>query len=255
MSHRTGRLSVVVPAFNEAAGIRGTIDALLAGLPAFVADFEIRVVDDGSADDTAAIVAEIASGDPRVVLQREPHRGKGGAVRAGLLSATGDLRFLCDADLSMPVAELPRFLTLVPATCDIAIGSREGIGARRVGEPPHRHVLGRVFNALVRVLALPGIDDSQCGFKLFTADAVRRVFPMTTIEGWAFDVEVLAIARRMGLRIVEVPIEWHYREQSRVSMLRDPLRMIRDLVRIRLSAPVARPRARSEDPTRDPARR
>ena len=248
-------LSVVVPAFNEAAGIGGTLDTLLATLPDIAPDFEIRIVDDGSADGMGAIVETYARGNPRVVLQREPHRGKGGAVRAGMLAARGELRFLCDADLSMPVHELRRFLELVPARCDIAIGSREGIGARRVGEPGHRHLLGRAFNGLVRALVLPGIEDSQCGFKLFTAAAARRVFPHTAIDGWAFDVEVLAIARRLGLRIMEVPIEWHYREASRVSVLLDPLRMFRDVVRVRLSASRAAARARNADPIRDPAPR
>jgi len=171
-----------------------------------------------------------------VVLQREPHGGKGAAVRAGLLAARGELRFMCDADLSMPVSEIPRFLARVPSECDIAIGSREGPGARRVGEPEHRHVPGRGFNTLVKSLVVPGLDDTQCGFKLFTARAVEMVFPLTTISGWAFDVEVLYIARLHGLRVCEVPIEWHYRELSRVSAVSDPLRMMRDVLRIKANA-------------------
>ena len=229
-------LSVVIPAFNEAGRIGLTIEELLSQLGAFVGTYEIRVVDDGSTDDTAAIVQAIARRDARVVLQREPHRGKGAAVRAGLLGATGALRFMCDADLSMPVAELPRFLAVVPSACDIAIGSREGPGARRVGEPENRHVLGRGFNALVRAAALPGLKDTQCGFKLFTARAVEMIFPRTTIPGWAFDVEVLVIARMRGLVVREVPIEWHYRALSRVSAGRDSIRMMRDVLRIRLNA-------------------
>jgi dolichyl-phosphate beta-glucosyltransferase len=170
------------------------------------------------------------------VLQREPHGGKGAAVRAGMLAAAGELRFMCDADLSMPVRELPRFLDVVPRACDIAIGSREGAGARRVGEPAHRHVIGRGFNALVRSLAIPSINDTQCGFKLFTAGAAAAVFPHVTIDGWAFDVEMLWIATRRGLRIREIPIEWHYRDYSRVSPLRDAVVMLRDVVKIRANA-------------------
>ena len=140
---------------------------------------------------------------------------------------------MCDADLSMPVSEMPRFLAMVPTQCDIAIGSREGVGSERVGEPAYRHTMGRAFSALVKAMVLPGLDDTQCGFKLFTSHAVEAVFPMTTIAGWAFDVEVLFVARCQGQRIREVPIKWHYRDRSKVSAVRDPLRMIRDLWTIR----------------------
>src|SRR5688572_20109798 len=148
-------LSVVVPAYNEARRIEQTVQALCRALPSMVDDWEVRVVDDGSTDDTAAKVARLTTRDARVILQREPHRGKGGTVRAGMLAARGDLCFMCDADLSMPPQELSRFVGLVPTHCDIAIASRELSGARRIGEPLHRHWLGRGFNAAVRVLALP----------------------------------------------------------------------------------------------------
>ena len=229
-------LSIIVPAFNEAGRIGQTVKTLLDEVPAFASDLEIRVVDDGSGDDTPLIVERVAKDDRRVVLQREPHRGKGAAVRAGMLASTGDLRFMCDADLSMPVRELKRFLAIVPTEADIAIGSREGVGARRVDEPGYRHLLGRGFNAAVKTTLLHGINDTQCGFKLFTSHAVSAVFPKTTIEGWAFDVEVLYIARLKSLRVREIPIEWHYRDQSRVSAFRDPLRMMRDVWTIRRNA-------------------
>jgi dolichyl-phosphate beta-glucosyltransferase len=225
-------LSVVIPAFNEAARIAPTLQQLAAHLPTLVPTWEIRVVDDGSTDDTATVVQELARADRTVVLQREPHRGKGGAVRSGLLAAAGELRFMCDADLSMPVTEIGRFLAEVPSRCDIAIGSREGAGARRVGEPDYRHLMGRLFNGLVKATALGGLNDTQCGFKMFTSTAVTAIFPRTTIDGWAFDIEALYIARRLGLRICELPIDWHYREESRVSAVRDSFRMARDVVRI-----------------------
>ena len=227
------QLSVVIPAFNEAARIGRTLAELRTQLTDYLPDWEIRVVDDGSADDTPRIVEQLSAQDPRVVLQREPHRGKGGAVRAGLMGASAGLRFMCDADLAMPVRELGGFLSLVPTHCDIAVGSREGVGARRVGEPAYRYWMGRIFNGLVRATALDGIQDTQCGFKLFTAQAVERVFPLTTIDGWAFDIEVLFIARRQGLQVQELPIEWHYGEQSQVSGVTDPIRMVRDLLKIR----------------------
>src|SRR5690606_32340086 len=143
-------LSVVIPAFNEASRISGTLATLCNFLPSVVEDWELRVVDDGSGDDTAMVVADFARVHAAVVLQPEPHRGSGGAVRAGTLPARGGLRFLCDADLSMPPAELTRFLALAPDHADIVIGSREGAGARRVGEPGYRHRMGRIFNALVQ---------------------------------------------------------------------------------------------------------
>lgn len=229
-------LSVIIPTFNEARRIGRSLDELTAALADLPIAWEVRVVDDGSSDETAGIVEAAATRDRRIVLQREPHRGKGGTVRAGMLAATSDLRFMCDADLSMPASEIPRFLALVPARCDIAIGSREGAGAKRVGEPAHRHRMGRAFNRLVRLGALSGIDDTQCGFKMFSRHAVEHIFPFTTVDGWAFDIEVLVIARRRGCRVLEVPIEWHYRELSRVSMIRDSFRMAKDVFVIRLNA-------------------
>ncbi len=230
------QLSIVIPAFNEAPRIERTLEALRATLPAIAASWDILVVDDGSEDDTAARVERIAASDARVVLQRERHRGKGAAVRAGMLAARGDLRFMCDADLSMPLSELPRFLAAVPAHADIAIGSREGTGAARIDEPAYRHYMGRLFNALVQAGPLAGIEDSQCGFKMFSRQAAELVFARATVDGWAFDVEALTIARRRGLRIVDVPIEWRYDDFSRVSVVGDSLGMLRDVLRIRLRA-------------------
>jgi dolichyl-phosphate beta-glucosyltransferase len=226
-------LSVVIPAYNEARRLAATLETVVDYLRRQPWTWEIRLVDDGSRDDTARIAEALAAVDPRIVVQREPHRGKGGAVKAGLLSARHEYRFICDADLSMPVAELARFLPPVLDRFDIAIGTREGLGARRVGEPLYRHLMGRLFNRAVQLLALGGIQDSQCGFKMFTARAVEAIFPLMTVEGWAFDVEALTIARRRRLRIVEVPIEWHYRSESQVSMVRDGVRMLAELLRIR----------------------
>jgi dolichyl-phosphate beta-glucosyltransferase len=233
---RAAGLTIVIPAFNEEARLGDTLADVAGFLRGGPWDWEVRVVDDGSSDGTAAVVQAMARDEPRVVLQQEPHRGKGGAVKAGLLAARGDYRFICDADLSMPVRELPRFLPPRLAGFDVAIASREGHGARRVGEPMLRHLAGRVFNYTVQRLMVPGIDDTQCGFKMFTAQAVERIFPLVTIEGWAFDIEALFIARTHGLRIVEVPIEWHYRRASQVSLMRDGVAMLREVLRIRSRA-------------------
>jgi dolichyl-phosphate beta-glucosyltransferase len=229
-------VSIVVPAFNEEARLGETLAELIAFLSARPWTWEVRVVDDGSTDRTAAVVTDVASRDSRVVLQREPHRGKGGAVKAGLLAARLPYRFICDADLSMPIAELPRFLPPQVTNADVAIGSREGHGARRIGEPLVRHVAGRIFNYAVQRLTMAGIEDTQCGFKMFSGAAVEAIFPLVEVDGWAFDIEVLAIARAQGLRIVEVPIEWHYRRESRISLVRDGAGMFAELLRIRARA-------------------
>jgi glycosyltransferase involved in cell wall biosynthesis len=171
-------LTIVVPAFNEEGRIVATLEELRAYLSSRAWRWDVVVVDDGSTDGTVRAVEEAARTDGRVRVQREPHRGKGGAVRAGLLASNAAHRFICDADLSMPVHELERFMPPALGTADVAIGSREGAGARRVGEPLFRHVTGRVFNRLVQRLAVPGIEDTQCGFKMFTARAVETVFPL-----------------------------------------------------------------------------
>lgn len=227
-------LSVVIPAYNEERRLGATLVTVAEYLREQPWDWEIRVVDDGSADGTAGVAEAAASQEGRIVVQREPHRGKGGAVKAGLMAARGEFRFICDADLSMPIAEIARFLPPEAPPFDVAIGSREGLRARRVGEPAYRHIAGRAFNLGVQWLVLPGIEDSQCGFKMFTAAAVKSIFPRVTVDGWAFDVEVLAIARAQKLRIVELPIEWHYRAESRLNMLRDGWQMLKELLRIRL---------------------
>lgn len=227
-------LAIIVPAYNEARRLPETLEAIRRHLTPSPLSWEIRVVDDGSTDQTAAVVLTAQTSEPRIVLQREPHRGKGGTVRAGMLASRARLRFLCDADLSMPIAELAHFLAQVPATADVAIGCRESPGALRVGEPEQRHTMGRAFNSLVQRMLLPGIHDTQCGFKLFSADAATAVFERVTIDGWAFDVEALYLAGRLGYRVGIVPITWHYRAESHVSPFSDALRMARDVLRVRL---------------------
>jgi glycosyltransferase involved in cell wall biosynthesis len=229
-------LSVVIPAYNEESRLGTTLAEVQQYLSTTPWSWEIRVVDDGSSDRTCAVVEEYAIRYPCIALQREPHRGKGGAVRAGVLGARSGYRFICDADLSMPIAEIARFLPPQLTGFDVAIGSREGHGARRIGEPVVRHLAGRAFNYLVQNLMVPGIEDTQCGFKMFTARAAEAIFPRVTVDGWAFDIEVLHIARARGLRIVEVPIEWHYRRESRLSLTRDGAAMFRELLGIRRRA-------------------
>jgi dolichyl-phosphate beta-glucosyltransferase len=235
-------VSVVVPALNEEACIASFIDAMSAELSQSGTGWEIVVVDDGSTDQTGAIVTARAQADARVRLVEAPHRGKGAAVRLGMQQARGRWRFMADADLSMPPDNLRRFLALTqtsPAP-DILIGSRELPGARRFGEPWQRHVIGRMFNWVVRALAVPGLRDTQCGYKLLSAAAVERLFPHLTIDGFAFDVEMLVFARQAGLDVREVAIDWHCRSQSRVAIRRGASAFL-DVVRIRWRAAGLRP--------------
>lgn len=226
-------LSIVIPAYNEELRLADSLTRLTEYLRQQPWQWEVRVVDDGSEDATASVGEAFHRAEPRVIVQREAHGGKGAAVKAGLLAARGEFRFICDADLSMPPHELSRFLPPVLTDFDVAIATREGHAARRVGEPLYRHLMGRVFNALVQAVVMSGLEDTQCGFKMFTGRAVDAVFPLVTVNGWAFDIQVLALARSKDLRIVEVPIEWHYQKESRLSMLRDGPGMIRELFRIR----------------------
>ena len=226
-------LSVVAPAYNEASRIVPTLTRLADFLASQGYAWEIVVADDGSTDATAQLVEGFARDHAQVRLARLPHKGKGHAVKAGMMQATGRYRFLCDADLSMPPEHIPRFLPPQLEGVDVAIGSREAPGARRIDEPWHRHLMGRVFNALVRLLALPGIADSQCGFKCFTARAAEAVFPLQRTDGFGFDAEVLFLARRRGMRLQEVPIDWHYQPESKVRPMRDTFQMVADLVRLR----------------------
>ena len=194
---------------------------------------EILVVDDGSVDRTVEIVEAFAAEHPCVYLMRAQHGGKGHAVKTGMLQAKGEYAFLCDADLAMPITELPKFLPPQHNGYQVAIGSREVEGAVRYNEPGYRHVMGRVFNWLVKILAVPGFEDTQCGFKCFHASATRDLFSQQTIDGFGFDVEVLYIAQKRGYDIIEVPIHWYYQSESKVHPIKDTIRMVRDIMKVR----------------------
>ncbi len=230
-------VSVVIPAYNEAGRIVETLSRVAKYLAGLGRPYEIIVVDDGSTDETAALVAEFAREAGQAVgLIRRPHTGKGAAVRAGMLVARGRFRLMCDADLSMPVEEFDKFIPLLEAGVPVVIGSREAPGARRYDEPPHRHLMGRVYNRLIQLLVLPGIEDTQCGFKGFRAEAAAELFSRQTLSGFGFDVEVLFIARRLGYPVREVPINWYYMPGSKVKPLRDTWWMLREMLRVRLNA-------------------
>ncbi len=227
-----GMLSVVIPAYNEARRLPAT----LARLDAHLRDreHEILVVDDGSTDATAE-AARSAPGPVRV-LRHEPNRGKGYAVRRGMLAATGARRLLSDADLSTPIEDLALLEAALDAGSDVAIGSRAVRGARvEVHQGVHREAMGRLFNCLVQALLLPGLHDTQCGFKLFTAEAAETVFGASTLDGFSFDVEALYVARRRGLRIAEVGVRWRNDAATRVRLLGGAAAFA-DVLRVRVRA-------------------
>ena len=226
-------LSIILPAHNEEQRLPQT----LLEIDQFISEqswkVEVVIVENGSLDRTLEIAREYASSHTNVVVIHEDRPGKGLAVKQGMLAASGNYRFFCDVDLSMPIDQIPRFLPPVLTSVDIAIGSREAKGSIRYNEPFYRHFIGRLFSYVVWFLVLPGINDTQCGFKCFTAAATQKLFPLQTVHDWAFDVEILAIAKKMGYKIVEVPIPWYYSPQSKVNVLRDLLQTTRDVLKVR----------------------
>lgn len=229
-------LSVIIPAYNEQRRLAGGVAKVLAFLASQAYRAEVLIVENGSTDRTADVAESLARRSADVRVLREARRGKGLAVRRGMLEARGRYRFLCDADLSMPAEQIARFLPPQLTDFDVAIATREAPGAEVVGEPAHRRAIGHAFNALVRALLLPGLRDTQCGFKCFRAAAAEELFARQRVAGMAFDSEVLYIARRRRYRLREVPIRWVFDPDSRVRMLRDSLEMARDLLSVRLGA-------------------
>ena len=228
-------LSVIVPAYNEENRLPDSLRRIVGYLGKQEYISEVIVVDDGSEDGTAQVVEEMMAELPIVSLIRAEHRGKGHAVKTGMLAGRGEYLFICDADLSMPIEELYKFLPPVLEGYDMAIASREVPGARRYDEPSYRHFMGRVFNWMVRLFAVRGFQDTQCGFKCFRREAARDVFTYQTMDGWGFDVEVLFIAQKRGYVIVEVPIDWYYNANSRIHPIRDSIGMFTEVLKIRLN--------------------
>jgi glycosyltransferase involved in cell wall biosynthesis len=228
-------LSLIIPAYNEGMRLPKTLPQVAEFVAAQPFGVEVIVVNNNSSDNTAEIAQEFAKQYPYMRLLDEQRQGKGAAVRTGLLAAAGDYLFMADADFSMPVEEIAKFLPPHLSGYDIAIGSREAPGAVRYNEPGYRHLMGRVFNFYVKLMAIPGLEDTQCGFKCFRREVALDVISYQTIDGWAFDVELLYIALRRGYRIVEIPVNWYYRSNSRVSPIRDTVEMVREVLRIRLN--------------------
>lgn len=229
-------LSIVIPAHNEEYRLPSTLEQAFIFLQDQTYEAEVLVVENGSQDGTLQIAREFAAQHDRFRVFQEQQRGKGLAVRRGMLEAQGEYRFMCDADLSMPLKEINRFLPPILTGYEIAIGSREASGAVRYDEPVYRHLGGRLINFVIRTLALPGLHDTQCGFKCFRAAVAEDLFRHQTLTGWSFDIELLYIARMRGYRLVEVPIPWFYNPESKVSPVRDAFRIGFDILTIRRNA-------------------
>lgn len=230
-------LSVVFPVYNEERRIGEALRRVRAYLSLKGLSWDVWVSNDGSTDGTARIVEEFSRAHPESsvhLLSSAPNRGKGYAARQGILAARGRRLLLTDADLSAPIKEVDKLIAALERGADVAIGSRAlrspGCDVR---QSPKRWLSGRVFNAVVRASVLPGIRDSQCGFKCFTNAAAQKLFSEQKLDGFSFDVEVLYLARKAGLKIAEVPVMWSEDRDSQVRVMRDSVRMVRDLLKIK----------------------
>lgn len=226
------RLSIVIPAYNESERILPTIGAVALAVSNLMPDWELIVSDDGSKDDTVAQVERLGLPNLRVVLA--PHNtGKGGAVQRGIQAAQGEVRVFTDADNSTPIEELPKLLAALEQGADVAIASRGMAESQVVGKSGLRSLMSAVLNKLVKLgLGLP-YADTQCGFKAFKASAADTLFGRQTIEGFSFDLEILYLAGRLGLKVREVPIEWYDAPGSKVQSMKHSIQFLKDMVRIR----------------------
>jgi dolichyl-phosphate beta-glucosyltransferase len=229
-------LSLIIPAHNEEERLPETLRQVFEFAEKQPYALEVVVVENGSNDRTYQIGQLFAEQHPELRLLKNPLRGKGRAVKQGMLAAQGEHRFMCDVDFSMPVDQINRFIPPVMGDYDVAIASREAPGAKRIDEPYYRHFVGRIYNGLIRFLALPGLQDTQCGFKCFRGPVAEDLFSRQTLTGWSFDVEILFIARLLGYGIVEIPIPWYYNPHSKIRVVRDAFQMGVDLLTIRRNA-------------------
>jgi glycosyltransferase involved in cell wall biosynthesis len=230
--------SIVIPAFNESARIPATLQSVVSCVRAHDWAAEVIVVNDGSRDATAEVVREFARYAPEVRLIENPgNRGKGYSVRSGMLQALGEVVMFTDSDLSAPIEEAERLFAAIAQGADIAIGSRWLESGRQTQRQPlYRQFFGRCFNAVTRIVMGLPFADTQCGLKAFTRAAAQTVFRLQTIERWGFDPEILFIALQRGYRVVEVPVSWAHDERTRMSYLKDGMKMLEEMAVIRWNA-------------------
>ncbi len=228
-------LSIVIPAHNEERRLPHALEQIFTFLKSQDYTAEVLVVENGSSDRTYEISLELAKQYKNLRVLKGEQAGKGKAVCLGMLEARGEYRFMCDADLSMPIEELEKFIPTNTEQFDIAIASREAPGAVRYNEPEYRHLGGRLVNFAIRLLILPGFQDTQCGFKCFRAAVAEDVFSYQTLPGWSFDIEILYIALKKGYRITEIPIHWYFDPETKLRAFKDAILMIRDIFLIHLN--------------------
>lgn len=228
-------LSLIIPAYNEALRLCPSLEKILAYLHSRSFTAEVIVVDDGSSDGTGDVARQALEGQATYrVLRNEPNRGKALSVKRGLLEGRGQYLLFSDADLSTPIDEADKLLAELEAGADVAIASRQLPGSKlAVHQPWYREMGGRMFGVLNKTILLPGIPDSQCGFKAFKREAAHRILAHQKLTGWAFDAELMYIARKLGLRIAQVPVTWVNDPNSKVKMLRDGFKMVGDLLRVK----------------------
>ena len=239
-------LSLIIPCYNEAARIHATLDTVSAYLDSLGRTYEIIAVNDGSTDDTHRLMLDWAAASrpfdklraqdgPLRIVTYDVNRGKGYAVRQGVFASRGEYVAFSDADLSAPIDQLGKLLGAIEKGYDIAIGSRAAKGAEiPIHQPFYRELGGKGLNLIIRLLAVPGIRDTQCGFKLFRGEAARAIFERCIVTSWGFDVEVLYLARRLGYRIAEIPVKWSHAEGSTIRPIRAGLRAVLDTIRVRV---------------------
>jgi len=226
-------LSIVIPAHNEETRLPPSLAKIDAFLKTQPYEAEVIVVENGSTDRTAQAAQAFADIHPYVRLVVAAVRGKGLAVKVGMQAATGDYRFICDTDLSMPIEEIVKFLPPYSDGYDISIATREGKEARRIDEPTYRHLMGRINNWIIKLTAVRGFEDTQCGFKMFSRDVADDLFGVQQMTGIGFDVELLFIAKKRGYKIREVPITWYFDADSRMRLVQDSLGILREILEIR----------------------
>lgn len=230
-------LSIIIPAYNEAQRIGATLVSIVNYLKRQNFNYEIIVVDDGSTDDTASIVQKFVKVNKQIFLIcNQVNRGKGYAVRKGMLKAKGKFILFSDADLSTPFGEVEKLILWLKNGCDVAIGSRALKESQiEFHQPRYREWGGKLFNKVVRVIAVRGIKDTQCGFKCFTNEVANRIFPKQCLEGFGFDIEILYITKKLGFKVKEVPVRWRHSPESKMNLLKDSLDMLKSLFQIRIN--------------------